>query len=227
MAIRAKKLKVSEMPGKTRLYEVRDSRDITVEEEQADGSLDRVILEYHVAGDDVGYFAKEYRPEGVPKEKAKVIDITALMVDHGKKSVSWYLYDIKDSLAGENTAVGLYNQWSFGLRYLEQSILDQLQGYSAIPELGVIIRNYDEARMERLRDRFQKQCDDIENYPGRMTLAQQKKRIEIVKYRGYLRAIQAILDRVFQPESGNTTYSIHIRNLSNEVGKIYQMRFPV
>lgn len=228
MAIKAKRLKGSEMPGPTALYEVQSSRDIAVEEEhESDGSLDQVILEYHVGDDDIGYFAKEYRPDGVRKEGTKVIDITAVMLDHKKKHVRWHIYDIKATLAGENTVVKLHNQWSFGLRHLEQSILSQLQGYSAIPDLGVITRCYDEARMKRLKDIFQRQCDEIENYPKRMTLAQQKKRADIVKYRGYLKAIQAILDGVFQAENGEATYKIHIRNLSEENGQIYKMRFPV
>lgn len=58
---------------------------------------------------DVGYFAKEYRPANVPKTGAKVIDITAVMLNHTEKCTRWHLYDIKDTLAGEHTVVKLSN----------------------------------------------------------------------------------------------------------------------
>ena len=46
MEIKAKRLKEMDEPGKTELYEVRTSRNIVVEEKQADGSLDQVTLNY-------------------------------------------------------------------------------------------------------------------------------------------------------------------------------------
>lgn len=227
MAIRARRLEESEMPGKTELYEIRKSRDIVVEEKQIDGSLDQVTLEYHVRGDDVGYFAKEYRPADVQKMGAKVIDITAVMLNHTKKNIRWYLDDIKDSLAGENTVVKLHDQWNSGLRYLQKNILNQVPGYTETPNLGVITRCYDEKRMKRLRNDYQKVCDEIENDQQGKTLSQRKKRTDIAKYRGILKATQAILDRNFRDESGNNTYKIHIKQLLSENDQIYKMRFHV
>ena len=95
--IKASKLNNFDTPKRTALYKVVNARDILVEEKQQDGSMDQVILEYCVKEGNIGYFAKEYRPASVKKEGAKVID----------------LYDIKDTLAGEDTAVKLYNQWNF------------------------------------------------------------------------------------------------------------------
>lgn len=227
MAIKARKLKGSAKPGKTELYEVEKSCDIAVEEKQSDGSLDQVILEYRMDADCVGYFAKEYRPADVPKNGSKVIDITAVMLNNADKCVRWHLYDIKDTLAGENTVVKLYNQWSFGLRYLQQNVLDHISEYSKYPDLGVITRCYDEERMKRLRDDFRKRYDEIENYPGQMTLVQRKNRTNIGKYRANLKAAQAILDRTFQPGTGTDTYIIHIKQLFCEDERIYRMKFPV
>lgn len=228
MELRAQKLKESQVPGRTALYEVRNSRAIVVEEKQDDSSLDHVILEYCVGDDKVGYFAKEYRPFDVSKERAKVIDITAVIMNHAEKSVRWHLYDIKDTLAGENTIVKLYNQWDSGLQYLQQYILCHVSTYKDIPDLGVITRCYDEDRMERLRDKYQSLCDEIENGHQTLTLAQRKKRPDIAKIKGTLKAVKGILDRKFQPQSGDDTYEIHIRYLStDENGQIYQMRFLV
>lgn len=227
MTIKARKLKELELPGKTELYEVTKSCDISVEEKQSDGSLDQVILEYRVEENCVGYFAKEYRPADVPKNGSKVIDITAVMLSKANKCVRWYLYDVKDTLGGENTVMKLYNQWNSGLRYLQQNILNHVQGYSVFPNLGVITRCYDEERMKRLRDEFQKRCDEIENYPRKMTLLQRKDRTMIGKYRANLKVTQAILDRKFEPENGTDTYIINIEQLLSENDRIYKMKFLV
>lgn len=227
MAIRARRLKTSNEPEKTELYEIRNSRNILVEEKQADGSLDQVTLEYVLGSGDVGYFAKEYRPAGIKKEGSKVIDITAFVLNSVENSVRWYLYDIKDTLAGEHTVVNLYNQWNSGLEYLQDSVLVQLQGYSATPDLGVITRDYDQERMERLRDKYQSICDDIQNSRQRMTLAQRKRRTNIANYKAILIASQAILDRKFHAERENNTYMIHIRQLCVENSHVYSMRLKV
>lgn len=60
-----------------------------------------------------------------------------------------------------------------------------------------------------------------------MPLSQQKRRVDIVKYRGILQVAQAILDRKFQAEYGNDTYEIHIRQMIREKDQIYKMTFPV
>lgn len=227
MGIKARKLRSLEIPQKTALYEIGDSKDILVEEKQQDGSLDQVVLEYRVKKGNVGYFAKEYRPAGVGKEGAKVIDITSVMLDCENQCVRWHLYDIKDTLAGEDTVVKLYNQWNSGLYYLQQNILNQLQGYSEVADLGVITRCYNKEKMERIRDKYQKLCEEIESDPQGKTLAQRKGRLEIAKYRGKLRALQSILDNSFQPDHEITTYKIHIRQLNHEKDQVYKMRFPV
>lgn len=227
MAIKARKLKKSEIPERTKLYEVRESCDITVEEKQSDGSLDQVILEYRVKENSIGYFAKEYRPETVPKDGAKVIDITAVMLSHADKWVKWYLYDIKDTLAGEGTVVKLYNQWSFGLRYLQQDILNDISEYSNLPNLGVITRFYDEERMKRLRNKYKSYCDEIEQNSERMPLSLRKNRTNIAKYRAIYKAAQAILDRTFRTENETNTYRIQIEQMIREKDQIYKMRFPV
>lgn len=227
MTIKARRLKKSEIPGRTELYEVRNSCNIVVEEKQKDDSLDQVILEYCLEDEDVGYFAKEYRPANVQKTGAKVIDITAVMLKHAENSVRWHLYDIKDTLAGEHTVVQLYDQWNSGLRYLQKNVLDRMPECSTVPDLGVITRCYDEERMKRLRNDYQRRCEEIENSKQNLTLLQRKKRTGIAKYRGILKATQAILDMNFQPEGENHTYEIHIRRLLHENGQIYKIKFPV
>lgn len=228
MAIKAKKMSASEVPERGKLYEVKTSCNILVEEEQQSGSLDHAILTYCIENDEVGYFAKEYLPPDVPKDGAKRIDITAVMMNHAQKNVRWHLYDIKDTLAGEKTIVTLFNQWNSGLQYLQQNVLCHVSEYTYIPDLGVITRCYDEDRMKRLRNKFQGICDEIEKDQQVLTLAQQKKRTDIAKCRGVLKVAQSILDRKFQREIGEDIYEIHIRYLSvDETGFIYRMKFLV
>ncbi len=225
--INAVKLKPARIPEKTQLYEIGYSCHILVEERQSDSTLDQVVMEYRVEPGDIGYFGKEYRPSDVEKTGAKVIDITAAMLNHEKKCIRWHLYDIKDTLAGENTIVKLYSQWNSSLHYLERSILTHLPEYSITPDLGVITRSYSKERMERLRDDFQRKCDEMVKDQNGMTLSQRKKRINIAKYRGVLTAAQAILDRKFRTEQGIDTYEIHIRQLLCENNQVFKMRFPV
>lgn len=227
MAIKAIKLKDSDIPHKTALYEVDSSREITAKEGHDDGSQEQVILEFRIKENDIGYYADEYRPGDVQKDGAKVIDITAIVANHAKECVRWHLYDIKATLAGRNTVITLYNQWNCGLRYIRENILRQMPGYLAVPDLGVITRQYDEERMKRLRDDCQRYCDEIENPSKTMTLPQRKRRTKIGEYRAGLRAASAILDRAFRPEDESDTYEIQIRLLSQESGQIYKLRFPV
>lgn len=226
MIINARKLKEHESPGKTELYEVVHSRDIMAEEKQSDGSLDRVMPIYNVGEGDVGYFAKEYRPHNIQKTGAKVIDITAVMLNHVKKCIRWHLYDIKDTLAGENTVVKLYNQWNAGLQYLQQNVPKSVPEYEVISDLGVITRCYDEGRMERLKNEYQGYCKDAENHSRLMTLAQRKRRTNISKYKGVLLAVEAVLDRKIRIGSGDDIYEIHIKMLCGN-GQVYETEISV
>ncbi len=175
---------------------------------------------------DVGYFAKEYRPANVPKTGAKVIDITAVMLNHTEKCTRWHLYDIKDTLAGEHTVVKLSNQWNAGLQYLQKNILVHMQEYSEKSDIGGITRSYDEERMKSLRDEYQRRCNEIEIHEGSMSLPYRKKRTVIAKERGILRAAKAILDKRFQAEN-ESIYPIHIRELVEENDQFYSIKFPV
>ena len=227
MEIKARELKMAEVPGKTELYEVERSRDIVVKEKHDDGSLEQVILEYCMDEGDVGYFAKEYRPANVQKEGAKKVDITAVMLNHVKRCARWHLYDVKKTLAGEDVAAKLYNQWNSGLGYLQKNILDYFPGYSMKQDLGVITRYYDEGKMEQHRDEYQTFCDGMEKDSGTMNLARRKKRMDIGKCRARLKAVRAILDRSFRVEDEGDTYEIHIRLLHRENDKLYVTRFPI
>lgn len=226
MEIKANRLKSSKKPEKGKLYEIRDNCEIEVTEDQEDGSRDIVILKFCVEAESVGYFAQEYLPDGIKKEGAKRIDVTAVMLDDTKKYIRWYLYDLKDTLAGASTTVKLYNQWNAALKYLRQNVLQQKTGYTAEPNLGVITRNYDKDRMKRLEKEYQKICDDIQNSEQMQSLPKRKKRTEIVKYRAVLMASRAILKGEFCTENGDT-YAIDVKYLCSQADMLYQMTMMV
>lgn len=68
------------------------------------------------------------------------------------------------------------------------------------PNLGVITRNYDRSRMERIKEEYQKNCDDIRNNRCGQTLSIRKRRPEIGKYTAVLKASQEILNGEFCAE---------------------------
>lgn len=119
------------------------------------------------------------------------------MIDEINKCIRWHLYDMKVSLAGADTVVTLYNQWNMGLKYLQQGILTKKAEYEMSPNLGVITRNYDRSRMERIKEEYQKNCDDIRNNRCGQTLSIRKRRPEIGKYTAVLKASQEILNGEF------------------------------
>lgn len=226
--IRAVKYKKTKNVDRTKLYEVMENCNISIKEkQQKDDSVDQVTLEFILKDDEIGYFAHEYRPENVPEDGAKLIDITAAIVSPAKKCIKWHLYDMKGTLAIDYTVKKLYQQWNAGLRHLHQGILEQLPEYTKTPDLGILARNYDEEKMKQIRDVYQQKCDEIENSSQNMTLAQRKDRMNIAKYRGMRKAAQGILDRRFQAENGIDTYDIHIKLLRQENEQLYSMRFPV
>lgn len=227
MTTKTRKLKTSETPEKGKLYEVRSNREIPIEEEQTDGSMDQTILKYDMQNGDVGYCAKEYLPDGLEKNGAKRIDITALMVNNAKKCVRWHLYDMKANLIGKDIVVKLCNQWDAGLTYLQQSILCEFPGYAQTPDLGVITRDYDRKRMEGLRDQYVYICNEIDYNGDAETLSKRKRKPEIAKYRAILKASQEILDGKFHTQNGTDTYDIHIRRLSSKNDNVFHMKLQV
>ena len=227
MEIKTHKLKNHQMFERAKLYQIKDSREIEVVESHDDGSEDRVVLRYCMENENaIGYFAKEYLPDGVKKDGVKRIDITAAMIDEINKCIRWHLYDMKVSLAGADTVLTLYNQWNMGLKYLQQGILTKKAEYEMSPNLGVITRNYDRSRMERIKEEYQKNCDDIRNNRCGQTLSIRKRRPEIGKYTAVLKASQEILNGEFCAENGDT-YMIDIKYLSEKTAQIYQMSLNV
>jgi hypothetical protein len=191
--------------------------------------MDRVILIYDLEKNQKGYVGKEYRPHDIPQSGTKVIDITAVIVDNrDERKVSWFLYDMKDTLAGAETVLHLYDQWNSGLKNLQHGILAEMKDYAETGEVGVITRTYDKDKMVHLEEEYRILCDRMVNNRENMTLAGRKKVMDINKCRGVLKAAQTILSQTLYVMESNLTYAIGIRKMVRlDDVNIYEFRFQM
>lgn len=206
------------------LYEIEENARIPIEEVQNDGSRDRVILDFQLEQGQMGCFANEYLPSGESKDGKNVIDITAAMIDTHSKYVRCHLYDIKDTLGGEHTAVKLCNQWNAGLTYLSNGILNELDGYEVRRDIGVFTRNYDEHRMRNTHKLLEHKLENLKQ-SEKVPLATRKSYTKIPEYEEQLLAVRMILDEMFRSEGER--YPISIVLLSKSESDVYQSSLVV
>lgn len=192
--MKAQKLKQGMDYNKTVMYWFDCSRDITVEERQANNTLDRAILHYMVRDGDRAYFSEEYVPEGTSKEGTKKPDITAILENGAERKVKWYIYDLKDTVIHANTAVKLCNQWHSGIEHIEEQYLNGLSGYSIESSLGVISRYWSRDMLQKEKDAYMEKI----NQAGRDgLLTARKSRTKLIEYRQKVKAVQFILEGIF------------------------------
>lgn len=207
--MKTQKLKQGSGYNKTVMYWFDYSRDITVEEKQVNGTLDRAILHYTVRDGDRAYFSKEYVPVKTPKEGTKKPDITAILESSAERKAKWYIYDMKDTINHSKTAMKLCNQWHSGIEHIEGQYLNGLDGYSIENSLGVISRYWDRDMLQKEKDA----CVEKIKQAGRNgLLTARKSRTKLNEYRQRAKAVQFILDGIFIDEeiSGRRmSYNIH------------------
>ncbi len=150
MHIQGRKLKTGKEPQKGVLNEFSDSRTITFREQEAGDIVD---VEYQLNENKKGYFSEEYRPDTIAKKDAKVIDLTAFIIDENEKKCYWWLYDVKKDVGGQDVIIHLCEQWKASYQYLNNSVLNYMEdmGMKIVGNMGVITRNFD---MERIKSEF-------------------------------------------------------------------------
>lgn len=119
---------------KSGLYVIQSSETI----EFAEKSGDHVTIVYKLNPCQQGLYAHEFRPQQVPKQNAKVIDLSMGIEDYANKKIVWGLYDLKHTLGGIDEAMRLGEQWQDALRYWYNSVLNYLDGYEKNGEIGVV-----------------------------------------------------------------------------------------
>lgn len=176
MKIQGSKLKQGEEPKKTALYEFREPRTISFLEKHTGETVD---VSFRLKGEQKGFYAEEYRPATISKDGAKVLDITAFILDEAgeTKTCGWYLFDVKTDVGGEDDIFHMWEQWTEGLQYLKNSVLNYLQGYRTQQHIGVITRHFDTERMDREIASRKERIAEMESQ-ARRTLAGRKKLLE-------------------------------------------------
>lgn len=164
MRIQGRRLKSGKEPQKTVLNEFSESRTIAFWENE---TRDRVDVVYLLAENDRGFYSQEYRPGTVAREDAKIIDITAFVINEEKKTCRFKLCDVKKDVGGGDVVRHLCQQWQASYQYLYHSVLAYLDDDTDVQgELGAITRNFDVGRMERelssLREKMEKISPDQE-----------------------------------------------------------------
>ena len=161
MNIQGRKLKSEREPQKGVLNEFSASRTITLREQKVGDVVD---IEYQLEKNEKGYFSEEYRPDTIAKEGAKVIDITAFIINKKEGVCDWWLYDIKKDVGGQEVILHLCDQWQAAYQYLNNSVLSYL---SDIPietrgNIGVITRNFDTSRIQTEFEKLDKVIQERE-----------------------------------------------------------------
>ncbi len=164
MRIQGRKLKGDREPQKTVLNEFSKSRTIVFWENE---TRDRVDVVYLLGENDRGFYSQEYRPDTVAKEDAKIIDITAFVINEEKRTCRFKLCDVKKDVGGEDVVRHLCQQWQASYQYLYHSVLAYLDDDTDVQgELGAITRNFDVGRIEKelnsLKEKLEKLSSDQE-----------------------------------------------------------------
>lgn len=229
MGINAIRLKQNKAPGPTALYELKTDREIEVQEYQtSDQSVDQVILHFRLCEGELGYFSKEYRPQGVEEKGAKKIDITAAVVNQAEQQIKWYLYDIKRTFGGRDVLVHLWNQWNSAWIYLQEHIV-QPSGCQEEPHLGVFTRTFERERIEKDLQDCKNACEGILSKDDtKITLALRKRTTEIARLRQFCMVEQAVLDGKFWvADHPDREYDIDIQYLTLQGENTYQAEYQV
>lgn len=174
MHIQGRKLKSGKEPQKGVLNEFSDSRIITFTEQE---NGDVVDVEYQIDASEKGYFSEEYRPDTIAKEDAKVIDITAFIINEEKRTCCWWLYDVKKDVGGQDVIMHLCQQWQAAYQYLNNSVLNYLSDdeIEAKGKMGVITRNFDMVRIKTEFELLDEKIKEMERDSNRTRVLAKRK----------------------------------------------------
>lgn len=195
MHIQGRKLKKGKEPQKGVLNEFSDSRIITFREQEI---RDVVDIEYKIKENEKGFFSEEYRPDTVAKEDAKVIDITAFIINEENNICYWWLYDLKKDVGGQDVIRHLCQQYQAAYRYLNNSVLSYLTDMSMETKgkIGVITRNFDTSRIQTEFESLDEMIKEMEeNAKHTMILAKRKASVRLPALREERVLLQNILNR--------------------------------
>lgn len=176
---------------KSGLYAIKSSETV----EFIDESGDRATIVYHIEDGQQGLYAQEFRPQQVPKQNAKVIDLSMGIEDFANKKIVWGLYDLKHTLGGIDEAMKLGGQWQAGLRYWYNCVLNYLDSYAKSGRIGAVTTADEMWRIEEYVRKLRQEIADAEKLTG--TLAGMKKSVDDIRKEKELDYFERFLDMEF------------------------------
>lgn len=223
--IQGRKLRNKE-PQKSVLNEFSDSRVITFIEQEIGDVVD---IEFQIEENEKGYFAEEYRADTVAKEDAKVIDITAFIINEEKGLCCWWLYDLKKDVGGQDVIWHLCRQWKEAYQYLNYSVLGYLidDAVEIKGKMGVITRNFDTGRIQKEFALLDKTIKEMEkNTEQTMILAKRKAGVRLPALREERALLQNILHKkvCFRCAGENMEFPIDVKISTERTNEEYYYR---
>lgn len=227
MHIQGRKLKNGKKPQKSELNEFTDSRVITFTEQEVGDVVD---VEYQIQENEKGYFAEEYRQNTVAKEDAKVIDITAFIINEETGRCRWWLYDVKKDVGGQDVIIHLCEQWKAAYLYLENSVLNILLDNSMELKgnIGVITRNFDTGRIQTEFEKLDETIKEMENDSKQaVVLAKRKAGVRLPALRLTRDLLKNILNRKvsFQCSGKDMEFEFDVKISTERSNGEYYYRF--
>lgn len=197
MHIQGRKLKSGGKPQKGTLNEFSESRTITFKEQETGDAVD---IEYQIEEreKEKGYFSEEYRPDTIAREGAKMIDITAFIINEEKGMCFWWLYDVKKDVGGQDVIWHLCEQCEAAYRYLHNSVLNYLSDIpiESIGNMGVITRRFDTDRIQAEFEQLDGAVKEMEqDVKCEKSLGKRKRITSLPTLQKKRNSLQNVLDR--------------------------------
>lgn len=176
---------------KSGLYIIQSSETI----EFVEKSGDHVTILYKINRGQQGLYAQEFRPQQVHKQNAKVIDLSMGIEDYTNKKIVWGLYDLKHTLGGIDDAMRLGEQWQDALRYWYNCVLNYLDDYTKIGEIGVVTTKDETYKIKEYVERLRRELADSQKLIG--TLAGLKNEAANIRKKEELDFFEKFLKKEF------------------------------
>lgn len=179
-SIKGRKWK-KDSPQKTVLNEVLSSKEIIFLEKE---TKDMVYINFSLKENQYGMYAEEYIPNTLTPDGHKKADITAFILDEDAQKGKYYVADVKSDVGGRDVIFHLCEQWQAGLKYLNHTVVYQLDDdFDMEKNLMVITRNFDIERIKKELNSEKKKIQDMEKYgitslPAAKLYAQQAVKIK-------------------------------------------------
>lgn len=186
---------------KSQAYKIRANRTVIFTEKQEDGSCDTVQLDFLLNEQQEAIFSEEYKPANV--DECKKIDLTAIVYQliPGTKDIdsetpfTIYLYDVKDSVRGNEMIFHLIEQWRAGIqnaldftRYAEENHY----------HIGVITRNYDSEWLAKQIEVYRSQTERYKKQEHLPRLVRAKSGAQQLRVKEQLKVLEEFQNRTFR-----------------------------